>query len=262
MFILLCLFFFLSIAAEKNNFIRPINNNTRLKIINGHPINIELRPFMVSLHCRNFFICGGSIISSSWVLTAQHCINPQEPLHHYYIRAGSVYYYQGQIYYLSRIEMINTENESANNGSSVVDYLPKHDIVLLKMTRKFKYSSTIKPAKLPINDEIPHYLWASGWGLTESNEPSTKLRIVGLTKIPYNACFNISSYSRVLLNDHHICFGSGGYDSCSGDSGGPLANYDTIYGIVSFGITKCGFGPGVYEKVSFYSDWINYIINT
>ena len=57
-----------------------------------------------------------------------------------------------------------------------------------------------------------------------------------------------------------------GKDSCDGDSGGPLMmikrkRSELIWiqiGIVSFGRTSCGTRgvPGVYTKVSAYTQWI------
>lgn len=54
-------------------------------------------------------------------------------------------------------------------------------------------------------------------------------------------------------------------DSCQGDSGGPLQYFSdrnssiaTVVGIVSFGI-DCGNGlPGIYTRVAYYLDWIEY----
>ena len=71
------------------------------------------------------------------------------------------------------------------------------------------------------------------------------------------------------LDETQLCAGGeNGKDSCSGDSGGGLfsdMNEGTdkierkweVVGIVSFGGNRCGSGwPGVYTKVSHYSDWI------
>ena len=63
----------------------------------------------------------------------------------------------------------------------------------------------------------------------------------------------------------------------TGDSGGPLIfldapdgnepegdpSFDYIVGVVSFGPTKCGTRgiPGVYARVSCFSEWISCVIN-
>lgn len=60
-----------------------------------------------------------------------------------------------------------------------------------------------------------------------------------------------------------ICAGEGGIDSCQGDSGGPLMLRDYEAGPVQVGVVSWGFGcarretPGIYMRVSAYSDWIS-----
>lgn len=69
------------------------------------------------------------------------------------------------------------------------------------------------------------------------------------------------------LNNGHICAGGENlFDSCPGDSGGPLGYQDFYnerlrfiqFGIVSFGIRGCGVSnvPGIYTNVSHYIQWI------
>ena len=53
-----------------------------------------------------------------------------------------------------------------------------------------------------------------------------------------------------------------GKDSCGGDAGGPAMTRksyrDPWYqvGIVSFGLSPCGGGAGLYTKVEYFLDWI------
>lgn len=68
------------------------------------------------------------------------------------------------------------------------------------------------------------------------------------------------------MDESIICAGDFNRDSCQGDSGGPLVKRDAYnwpyqVGIVSWGI-GCGRegSPGVYAKVSFYSDWIEDLV--
>jgi secreted trypsin-like serine protease len=63
-----------------------------------------------------------------------------------------------------------------------------------------------------------------------------------------------------------ICAGTGGSDACQDDSGGPLV-VRTASGPVQIGVVSWGLGcgrkdnPGVYMRVSAYTDWINGVID-
>ncbi|CAH8578736.1 unnamed protein product [Dicrocoelium dendriticum] len=67
------------------------------------------------------------------------------------------------------------------------------------------------------------------------------------------------------LNDElHICAGSKGKDTCSGDSGGglycqlPKSESWFVAGVTSFGLARgCGLNPGVYTSAIAHVDWIS-----
>lgn len=82
-----------------------------------------------------------------------------------------------------------------------------------------------------------------------------------------NDCLKVYK-KKIPITESQICAGGeDGKDSCSGDSGGPLQivglndEGQPVYyqeGIVSFGPKNCGTEgqPGVYTKVSYYTQWI------
>nr|CAD7450047.1 unnamed protein product [Timema bartmani] len=96
--------------------------------------------------------------------------------------------------------------------------------------------------------------------LDDSSYPDN-LQTANIPIIDDEECQMIYGLERV--NENMICAGyeTGGVDTCSGDSGGPLIFDNFQIGIVSFG-RHCGHArnPGVYSKVAHYREWINEIV--
>lgn len=91
-------------------------------------------------------------------------------------------------------------------------------------------------------------------------------------RIPYVSsenCSKLLDLYGVRLGPKQLCAGGEkSKDTCAGDSGGPLMYFDrqhsrwVAYGIVSYGFTQCGSGPGVYTSVLSYIGWIESVIKT
>lgn len=85
--------------------------------------------------------------------------------------------------------------------------------------------------------------------------------------VPPDQC--IRSYGTAVNPASHICAGSDMFDSCKGDSGGPLwtrapSNESDVmlFGVVSFGYGCATKGtPGVYTRVSAYVAWIDKLVS-
>ncbi|XP_044873110.1 serine protease 33-like isoform X1 [Mauremys mutica] len=158
------------------------------------------------------------------------------------------------------------------------DYNPTShasDIALVHLRTPLQYTAYILPVCLPDpSDSIANGTpcWVTGWGKVQTDEslpaPRT-LQEVQVSLIGVETCNDL--YSKPItgspgsrpIQDGMVCAGypEGGKDSCQGDSGGPLvcsqAGSWFLIGIVSWGI-ECGlpYRPGVYTRVSAYSDWI------
>lgn len=101
----------------------------------------------------------------------------------------------------------------------------------------------------------------AGWGETAEGSGAypTALAEAAVTIFPSARC--TSALGRAFTRGATLCAGSmtGGVDSCSGDSGGPLRDGSgVLVGIVSWGVgcARPGF-PGVYTRVAALTSWID-----
>lgn len=145
---------------------------------------------------------------------------------------------------------------------------PLHDIALLRLDSNVRYSKTIRPICLPsvlpnFNLKTDTKLTVAGWGATETQSSSPNKQKVSVPLVDQKFCKQQYSKFGLSIESTHLCAGgTSNEDSCRGDSGAPLMHYrDGVWvleGIVSFG-RRCGLKdwPGVYARVSIYTDWIN-----
>lgn len=262
----------LIIANPATLFLRPHYNPPKTgKIVGGVVIGIEDAPYQISLQDRNFHICGGSIISDNFVLTAGHCTdgNIAKNLQ---IRAGSEKYRSGGV--IIQVKKIIQHEDFDYN---TIDF----DFSLLLLDEKFEFSETIQPIALPKQDEPVEdgtMSLVSGWGNTQNSlESREMLRAAYVPSVNQEEC-----QEAYLLfggvTDRMICAGykKGGRDACqgyfktyskvfnfqtyfrsSGDSGGPLVAENKLIGVVSWGY-GCAIPefPGVYSRVASVRTWI------
>ncbi|XP_043085574.1 transmembrane protease serine 3 [Puntigrus tetrazona] len=216
-------------------------------------------PWQVSLHFQNEHLCGGSIISSLWILTAAHCVY------------GFAYPVLWSVYVGLTDQPVNAADSLAVEKIIYHSrYRPKgldHDIALMKLVQPLSFNGFVEPICLPnFGEEFEDgkMCWISGWGATEDGgEGSISLHSATVPLISTKACSQPEVYQG-YISPGMICAGylEGGTDSCQGDSGGPLACEDSFtWKLV--GATSWGQGcaeknkPGVYTRITQSLTWIH-----
>ncbi|XP_015520032.2 trypsin-1 [Neodiprion lecontei] len=225
------------------------------RIVGGEDAAIEEVPYQVSLQVFGSHICGGAIISDTWILTAAHCM--VYPRRWFTVRAGSTVSSIGGTR-TSLSSVVSHASYSSNRWG-----IPINDIALLQLASALTLDSTRQPISLYAVDEeatVGSIAVITGWGtLTEGGSASRTLQTVSvpiISKADCNSAYSVWGG----LPDGQICaaYPEGGKDACQGDSGGPLAISGRLAGVVSWGngCARAGW-PGVYTEVASYRSWIS-----
>uniref|UniRef100_A0A8C5I2N2 Transmembrane serine protease 3a n=1 Tax=Gouania willdenowi TaxID=441366 RepID=A0A8C5I2N2_GOUWI len=226
------------------------------RIVGGNVSKEGQFPWQASLHFRNEHLCGGSIITSQWIITAAHCVYGPKLLL-FLLKSN-------QPGHSAQSLAVKTIIYHARYRPRTLDY----DIALMKLSNPLTFNGiSITPICLPNHGEVFEegtMCWISGWGATEEDgETSLLLRSAMVPLISTRTCNQAEIY-RGLISSWMICAGflEGGVDSCQGDSGGPLACEDTsVWKLV--GTTSWGRGcalrnkPGVYTRITRSLNWIH-----
>ncbi|XP_051541620.1 transmembrane protease serine 2-like isoform X2 [Myxocyprinus asiaticus] len=233
--------------------------NSRNRIVGGTTVTSKgVWPWQVSLQIARRHLCGGSVITPYWILTAAHCVYENSNPRQWTVYAG----------YLTRIEMQFVTGNSVNR-IVMHKFDPKtnnNDVALMKLNSPLMISSNIRPVCLPnagMYFSAPRQCYITGWGsLYSGGSASETLQEAKIELIDSTTCNSRPVYNG-QITDNMICAGklAGGVDSCQGDSGGPLVIQENslwwLLGDTSWG-DGCAFRnkPGVYGNVTYFLNWI------
>nr|XP_011713044.1 urokinase-type plasminogen activator isoform X2 [Macaca nemestrina] len=245
----------------------------RFKIVGGEFTTIENQPWFAAIYRRHrggsvTYVCGGSLISPCWVVSATHCFINYPKKEDYIVYLGR-----------SRLNS-NTQGEMKFEVENLIlhedysaDTLAHHnDIALLKIRSKegrcAQPSRTIQTICLPSTYNDPPFGTSceiTGFGKENSTDylypEQLKMTVVKL--VSHQKCQQPHYYGSEVTTKM-LCAADPQWetDSCQGDSGGPLVcsiqGHMTLTGIVSWG-RGCALKdkPGVYTRVSRFLPWIH-----
>ena len=170
---------------------------------------------LVSTWNSHYPWCGGTLISSTHVLTAAHCVYEKEA---------------------SDIQVLLREHNTADSVTKTADVTEiinhpdwdrptiDNDYAILRLAKPVTFTNKVAPACLPADTAATYageVATVTGWGrLILAGNQHTTLQEVDMTVTTKSACDN--AYYWRDITDNMICAAASGKSFCNGDSGGPL----------------------------------------
>ncbi|XP_055543384.1 transmembrane protease serine 9-like [Wyeomyia smithii] len=212
-------------------------------IVGGDSTTITSYPFQLSLRNGGVHICGATILSEKWALSAAHCLDDGSSPAWITFRGGSPHKLSGG-YLFHAVQIILHENFDSKTFLC--------DVAVIKIAENFLVDF-LQPVQLVDNTiqvSCPSVLaTVIGWGTAANGYAPVILQELQVLIQSVDACSKIWIEQ---ITETMLCAGGVlGEDTCNGDSGGPLMCDNYQIGIVSWGSTKCAVEmPAVFTDVS------------
>lgn len=218
------------------------------------------------------YICGGSLVSKTVVITAAHCVT--------YERSSRDVHIESLVLYLGKYNLRKWNGPEEDVKLSAVYIHPDFDaekfysdIAVIKLKLNVEFTDYIRPICLWTTDsDIRNVINTTGsvpgWGYDESGFVTEELAFVQMPIVSHETCIwsNRDLFSRIT-SDRAFCAGfRNGTSVCNGDSGGGLVLQQNqkwiLRGLVSVSVAlqnqfKCD--PShyvVFTDVAKFSTWI------
>nr|XP_056715956.1 tissue-type plasminogen activator [Euleptes europaea] len=246
-------------------------NKPRFRILEGLDSDIQSHPWQAAIFAQyrrvreDYFLCGGILINSCWVLSAAHCFEDGFLVNRLKVVLGRT----SRVTPEENEQQFEVETYIRHENFDQITY--DNDIILLKLKSSSeecaKETDTVRAVCLPEPGlKLPAWTECeiSGYGKQDESSPfySERLKEGHVRIYPDSYCTPQRLFNRTVT-ENMLCAGDSRQldDACKGDSGGPLVCLKdgrfTLIGIISWGV-GCGKKdvPGVYTNVVRYLSWI------
>lgn len=209
-------------------------------------------PWMAAIFRDGTFLCGGTLISERYVLTAAHCVRTR--MSKYLVKLGSLSRMSGG-------QNIAVRKIIAHPGFESRYY--RHDVALMELAYPVNLNDYVQIACLPSGPVIPNaQCYATGWGDDEKNTNPEYLKEVKVNILPTQLCLRYYPFAE------NVTFCGNNAEPyqpvCFGDSGGPLQctnkhGHWEVAGVISYGQVNCLgkiSSPEGFADIYAHLDWI------
>ncbi|XP_072172598.1 enteropeptidase-like [Diadema setosum] len=234
--------------------------------INARPGEV---PWAVALAVRGtqgndtLQFCTASVIGAKWIITAAHCVVGYVDS----LILGDIVLSTPSEYQV----VVTPYNIFVNPYWDETIAFAQGDMAIIQLSEPLEFNDYIRPICIPeVDYEMGAYrrCQIAGWGLQHETgvDASYALQRANVGILDREYCANVTVQQ---FTDFMLCAGyeRGGIDSCSGDSGGPLAcEADDgrwyLLGIISSGV-GCArpANPGFYTRVSRFQSFIDNVLS-
>ncbi|CAF3334705.1 unnamed protein product [Rotaria sp. Silwood2] len=229
--------------------------NVTSRIVGGETASDYAWGWIVSLQLLDGHICGASLLTPEYAVTAAHCVHDfMNYISRFKILAGTNYLNDASIPTIQRRSIISITMHPKYDPNTV-----ENDIAILKFSPlTISSNSKITFICLPKEYEDPfqtnNNLVAIGWGYLLEDVQDVSNSLQQVTVQAYSSTSNECQQSGMANPSVQFCAGTMAGDTCQGDSGGPLMAFVNKRWVLA-GITSTGNGcarvgyPGVYARV-------------
>ncbi|KPM11763.1 Sar s 3 allergen (serine protease-like protein 14) [Sarcoptes scabiei] len=226
-------------------------------IIGGEPSPITDEPWTVAIYLQNNYTCGGSILSSRYILTAAHCVDNVTLSDISILYGTAELLVGGKFTFAKKIYFLRYDPLTFANNIAIIE---------TRAPMQLDYM-TCKPIDLPKLEFDPMEgteVLVSGWGDPDPQQQiwAGSLKAANFTVIMRSKCQEEykAKQKATLVTYEVFCAGGGNVSIESHDAGDPAVQDSMLVGVASYPSGYEPKLPSIFTRVGAFVSWIREII--